>query len=220
MKKWLLFLICFLLFPATTKGANYCTSQASALARAFVSNVNIDYEISVVNNTPNFTITMTNLTDDMLVFDNVTSKTYKQFSKNGSELKITTNKNGQYRFTIYSIKCKENIGEKSVILPIYNAYYSDPLCNGLESYSPCQRWSGYQGSRQKFEADIADLKKQIAANKPLEDVEVDQKKSLYDQAVEIIVNYWWLFVVLFTLVGFVTYLIRKNSKKNEYNFKL
>lgn len=218
MKKVLLLIICLISFPCVCN-AESCSNTEIGQISGFSSNVNIVYLVNIKNDVPEFSITITNLTSDMAVLDKITSKLYKGF-KNGGYLNIKTKNSGKYSFDIYSLKCKFKSGTKSITLPKYNLYYKDELCQGLEDYSQCQRWSGYSANRTTFENDIKKIKEIKAKEEVKEETKVVVKKSWYNQFEEIILKFWWAFAIILIILIGLFYIIRNNRKKNEYNFKV
>lgn len=218
MKKVLLLIICLFSFPYVCNAASCSNTEIGQLS-GFTSNVNIVYLVDMKNDSPEFSITITNLTSDMVILDKVASKVYKGF-KNGDRLDIKTTISGKYAFDIYSLKCKKQIGTKSITLPKYNPYYKDELCNGLEDYSQCQRWSGYNANRTTFENDIKKIQEKKSKEKVKEETKVVVRKNWYDAFENIIIKFWWAFAIILILLIGLFYVIRNNRKKNEYNFKV
>ena len=149
MKKILLLLISLFFFPTISYALTgfepefYCKATEQAEISALSANVTINYEITMANDGPVFFITLTNLTEDMILIDKKNLKSYQNFKSTGSEFTIRTTGSGDYDIDIYSKKCKTRVATKSVRLPRYNYFYNDPLCEGLSGYKQCQRWSGY-----------------------------------------------------------------------------
>lgn len=214
MKRLLMILVCLFAFPTLVMGA---TCDRISNTPQLVNNVNINYSISINNDTPVFTIYITNLTSDMVVIDNNASEVYK----NRSYINVRTNRSGKYSFSIYSKECKSNLRTISVNLPKYNKYYADSRCKGFEQYPLCQRWSEYQGNDKTFNNDINKLIQEKANTKEeIETSKVKTKIKWYKMISEFFVNYWYLFIVLMILLMAIFYVIRANQKKKEYNFKL
>ncbi len=228
MKKGLFLLIGLVIFPITSYaavqssfgGTMFCTSQEQSEVMAFAANVTFSYETIVNDNSASYVITVSNLTDDMILVDSTGIKTYSNFKSSGSEIKIKTANTGQYSFDIWSKKCKTRITTKSISLPYFNAYYADPLCKGLEAYPICQKWSNYTATKEQFEKAVQELKKEINAPKDDDEDASEGKKAWYEEITTFFVKYWWALVLVLVLVGFIGYLINRKKKKNEYDFKL
>lgn len=219
MKRLGIFIICLFLFPLVTNAAT-CDSTAVSNISSLANNVNIVYEVDTSKNTPVFTITLSNLTADMIVFDQNASKTYKGFSNTGSELSIKANTGGSYSFIIYSKQCKEQIATKSVSLPTYNTYYGDKLCDGLEQCEVCQKWYGSNKDRKTFEQGIQECKKKKNVVVEEEEKKVVQDKTWYESLSDIFLKFWWAIIILMIVIIGIYYAIRAKQKKNEYNFKV
>lgn len=199
----------------------FCTASEQAEISAFSANVTIDYEITMASDGPVFYITLTNLTEDMILIDKKNLKSYQNFKPTGSELTIRTTGSGDYDIDIYSKKCKSRITTKTVRLPRYNYFYDDPLCEGLSSYKQCQRWSGYNESRETFESDIQKIKSDLDKPAPEEEeVKPEVKTPWYEQLTDLFIKYWWVGIIAIVFVTFIIYMIRSKNKKDEYDFKL
>ena len=222
MKKIIFIMICLFAFPMISKAidVDYCTKDEASEVRALASNVSINYDVVLKDDKPIYTIYITNLTDDMLVIDRMTAVTKKGFSKTGSEYSFTTEQGGSYYIDIYSYKCKSKLISKVLALPVYNAYYKDPLCEGLDAYKQCQRWSGYTATREKFESDIKKIKDDIKQKEEYQKKLEKKELSWYEKIVRLFIKFWWVIVLVIALVSFVVYIIRKQQKKKEYDFKL
>ena len=198
----------------------YCDTQTESTIRSIVANVNIAYEINTNSNgNPYFTIYLTNLGSDMFIIDTASSNTYKGFSENKKELVINTTLSGKHNFEIYSLKCKTRMGSKGVTLPSYNAYYLDPLCEGLESYKQCQKWSGYKASRNQFETDIQGIKDKL---KQIEEAKEGTKvsRAWYSKIIKVFFKIWWLIIIIIALSLAIYYYFKNRAKKKSYDFNV
>lgn len=221
MKKLLVFIICLFAFPILSKAdCNY--NELTSI----IGNINTSYEYKIVNNKPQFTITLSNLTNDLMIHDTITGKIYCNTGKckdriTGSELKINTSYTGNYNFDFYKYECGYGygtLGTKTVKLPTYNAYYKDELCKGLESYKQCQRWSGYSATRETFEKDIKNIKEEIAKKNAVKEEKKVETKKWHEIFVQVLLDYWWLFVIILSIIIALCYFIIAQRKKKEYNF--
>lgn len=219
MKRLGIFLVCLFVFPLVTNAAT-CNSKTMSNISSLANNVNIVYEVDTSKKTPVFTITLSNLTTDMIVFDRNAAKTYKGFSNTGSELSIKTNTSGSYSFIIYSKQCKEQVATKSVSLPTYNVFYGDKLCDGLDTCDVCQKWYGSNKDRKAFEQGIQECKRKKNIVVEEEEKPVPQDKAWYESLADIFLKFWWAIIILMIVVIGIYYAIRAKQKKNEYNFKV
>ena len=220
MKKIVLLLVSFFILPLSSYAYQYCDDQTDATARTLAANVNVVYEVnSDQNDNPYFTIYITNLNSDMLLIDTGSGNSYKGFNENKTELVINSTISGKHNFMIYSFKCKNKVGGKTITLPSYNEYYLDPLCQGLESYKQCQKWSGYSASRAQFEQDIQDIKDKIKkAEEEKEGTKIS--KFWYNKLVKVFFKTWWLIIIDIMLGVAIYYYYKNRAKKKEYDFNI
>lgn len=220
MKKSFIFIVCLFIFPIVTNAASSCNTATMSNISSLANNVNIVYEVDSSSKVPVFTITLSNLTSDMIVFDKNLGKTYKGFANTGSEISIKTKTSGSYSFVIYSKQCKEQVATKSVSLPTYNVYYGDKLCDGLDTCEVCQKWYGSNSDRQTFERGIQECKKKQNVVVEEEEEHTKQERSWYETIADIFLKYWWAIIILMIIIIGIYYAIRTKQKKNEYNFKV
>lgn len=225
MKKILFLLICLFTFPLITYAADTkCTKDYESEIKSRARNVNVVYQLEgIKNNVASFRITVTNLTNDMVVFDNYSkqSKTYSSKDYSNGILVIKNAQSGTHSLKIYSKTCATTLSSltvKTISLPKYNPYYNDKSCEGLEQYSLCQKWSGYSKSKKEFENEIKNLKetKNTANDDSKDNNTKEEKVSLY----KLLIEYWYILLLALIIAICVYYLIASNSKKKEFNFKV
>lgn len=220
MKKIIIILICLFAFPIYGHAESFCDNKTDSEIKSIVSNVVIAYEINTnANNNPYFTIYLTNLGSDMFIIDTASGKSYKGFSATKSELIINTTDSGKHSFEIYSFKCKDKMGTKSVNLPVYNEYYLDELCEGLEAYKQCRKWSGYTASRNQFEEDIRQIKEKL---KKIEESKQGTKteKVWFSKIVKVFLRIWWLIIIIILLCIGIYYAFKDKLKKKSFDFQV
>lgn len=220
MKKSFIFIVCLFIFPIVTNAASSCNTATMSNISSLANNVNIVYEVDSSSKVPVFTITLSNLTSDMIVFDKNLGKTYKGFANTGSEISIKTKTSGSYSFAIYSKQCKEQVATKSVSLPTYNIYYGDKLCDGLDDCDVCQKWYGSNSDRKTFELGIQECKKKQSVVVEDEEEPIAQVQPWYEKIGNVFLKYWWAIIILMIIIIGIYYAIRAKQKKNEYNFKV
>ncbi len=212
MKK-VLFMIALLLLPIKIYAVQYCDNQDRAALMPYINNVNINY-IPTINDddTVVYTIMINNLTADMVLYDENTKKIYKGFSTQNSEFSIKVEEFGTYNFSILSLKCKEQLGNKSITLPHYNKFYKREECNGLENYAQCKRWSNYVATDEEFNEDIKDLRKELEKKKKEE--KKDREKEIIEKIKDFFVDYWGVFVIIAIVAVGGIYIVT-SKKKNK-----
>ena len=220
MKKSFIFIVCLFIFPIVTNAASSCNTATMSNISSLANNVNIVYEVDSSSKVPVFTITLSNLTSDMIVFDKNLGKTYKGFANTGSEISIKTKTSGSYSFVIYSKQCKEQVATKSVSLPTYNIYYGDKLCDGLDDCDVCQKWYGSNSDRKTFELGIQECKKKQSVVVEDEEEPIAQVQPWYEKIGNVFLKYWWAIIILMIIIIGIYYALRAKQKKNEYNFKV
>jgi len=155
----LITILVLLLIPKVVNAAWYCDYSTLARLKAYASNINTSYDYVMENNTPKFTITITNVYKTMILYDNTNKKYYyPDGNKDLSDFTLSGYDNGKsYKFTIYTneSKCTENIIYSFyVTLPTFNPYYNDPLCANYQDYKLCQKWSNTGLTYENFQKEM------------------------------------------------------------------
>lgn len=136
--KYLLFaLVCIFVTPLMTHAK--CDYQRQAELSRIASNVQISYTAKIVNNSPEYTVNILNVPNDIYIVDSAGNKFASQ-SEFVHKYFIWDNK---VSFTIYSNdnNCKgESILTKSVSFPHYNQYSSLPECQQHADLNLCSLW--------------------------------------------------------------------------------
>lgn len=193
MKK-ILFIISLLLLPLNVNAETYCDAEDRAALMPFINNVNINYATEINDDdTVVYTIMINNLTSDMILYDEKTKKIYKNFNTQNSELNIKVTEFGTYKFSILSLKCKEQFAEKSITLPNYNKYYKRNECIDLSNYPICKRWSNYVATEEEFLEDIKDLRDEI--DEKNKENKKENEKELIEKIKKFFIDYWGVFVI-------------------------
>ena len=205
VSKILLFFISFFIVLDVKASCSYTTL---ANLKKLASNVNVTYTYNIVENTATFNIRFANLTRDIYVYDSYNDKSYYDTG----EIVLNDFKDGtKYRFFIKSndSNCKDELlMTKYISLPKYNKFYGDPICNGIENYTLCQKWGTFNTTS------YSDYKNQInkyKASLNKEKVVIDEEKKL-----TFIFKYYLFIFITIIIIG--SLLIYYLYKKDKYNF--
>lgn len=127
--------LCFLPISAHAE----CSSERIAELNKIANNVQVSYDYEMVDETPKFKVTVSNLTNDIYMVDDI-------FAQNisGTGDKVLDYASGTHiNFTVYSNdnNCKnEALTTKYVNLPAFNYYYYDERCKDNSEYNYCKMW--------------------------------------------------------------------------------
>ena len=224
MKKILLFCLCMIAFPLTSSAVNYCSGEETINEQEYLNNVDVSYSVNVKNNTALYTITLKNLTNNMVV-KTPDGKFIKSSSFKNGRYSFNMNGGSNVRITIYSKKCLA-LGEfiniyKDINIPSYNKYYTRKECNDFKNNYICQKWSNYSADEKTFKNDIKklqDLQDKKENNSPKEEVKVNKK--WYQVLREVVAKFWWAVIILVLGVIGIYYVIWSKNKKKQFDFKV
>lgn len=227
MKKIYFILICFFISPLISKAA--CTYEDKEMYKNMASNINVTYQVKNTdsNGNPIFEIDIANLARGLMVIDMQTGVRYQIKDRDGYNLAISNiTKSGEYILKVYTDRTSTgcgviNLRTITINIPKYNKYYTRKECEGLSSYSVCQRWSGFSGDEKQFQSAV----KKAAADKNSvkENYEGSKKVSKevwYSNLTVLLIEYWWLILTVLVLAFGIYCVLRARYRKKYYSFKL
>lgn len=131
----LLMVVCFC--PMIAKAD--CSNERLVELNKIATNVKINYKYKFVDNSPIFTVTMTNLTNDIYIKDNIFATKFA-----GTGEKSMEYSHGQsIVFTIYSNdkNCPDKeIYTQYISIPKFNYYSTDERCEKYQKFKYCKTW--------------------------------------------------------------------------------
>ena len=210
MKKFLLFLL-LLLIPISSK-AYYCDYDDYNEFRKKASNVNLMVDYEIILDEARFTITLYNIKEEQYIYDVKNDKTYYYDGNDSIEIVVT--KPGSYSFEVYSEDnyCDNNYLNKLFVeIPIYNPFYKDDLCIGIENYKYCQRWFSKKLDYSEFVDSVTQYKESLKVE---EIIVEDDYKSIFDYMLEFYLKYWFIILPAIIVVCsiFIVILRKKENK--------
>ena len=224
MKKILIFCLCLIAFPISSKAINKCSIEEEMLEQDYLNNVDVSYSVSINKDVATYSVTLKNLTSNML-YKSPDGKmiTSSKFQNGTSTFNLKSG--STVRIYLFSKKCINSSGltssYKDISVPSYNKYYSRKECEGLENNFICQKWSSYSVDEKTFKADVKklqDLQKKKEDNSQEKLVKV--KKKWYEITREVVAKFWWVFIIIIVGIIGIYYAIWSKNKKNQFDFKV
>lgn len=201
-KAFMMLFIYLLLFPFSIKA--FCYSKDKVKFQKLAEN--IDYTYVFDENTKTFNIIFTNLQTSLslngVIYPNQEVTLTGFVPGNSYNFVVKTNDSTCYDETIKTIY---------VTLPIYNANYNDPLCQGLHDYDICQKWGNYISNRSEFEKQIQKINTSVNEND--NQISEEEYKGIFDYLANIFVNTYYIvlpIIIVACLIG-----IYKLNKKDR-----
>ena len=214
MKKKIILLTLLILFPISCKALD-CSYAEQARLRKIASNVTTSYDYVENNGNVSFSVVLTNITNEIYVYDKVNDKNY--YFNGSNEINISGYAPGtNVRYQIYPTKanCTQSyLANKYVNLPYYNKYYADPLCEG-KNYSICGKWQRVTLSYDEFVKTINDYDKKKEETK--EEEKNNTKNNIFDYISSFVFEYY-IYIIAGGAVIFVLFSVLKR-KKTRFNF--
>lgn len=210
----LLLLISFSFINCNALSYGGCDYSTVSRMKSIISNINLSYDYKIVNNEAYFSVTLTNLTNDLYFYDTTKEKSYYYNNTNQGEITIYDyTSSGSYKFYSNNPSCKGiYLGSKYYTFPKYNLYYGDPLCSDVPNYSLCQKWQPVNYSRDEFEEKILEYKNSKEDTE--EELVIEYEKTIIDKIVDIYVKYYYYF--LGGIIILLTPIIVISNRKDRF----
>lgn len=227
MKKYYVYtlLVFFILIiPKNVKAAGLCDNRTMADYRELAGNIKIYTDYRIVENQAKFDITITNIPREVYILDVSTEKVYRaeNFTTYNELIIKDYTENQRITFQIF-MNMGGCYGEKLTTiyatLPNYNEYSSDPVCEGAEDFSLCQKWGTVSTGYNDFVTQINDYKLKKKQNTVV--VYEPQEPNLKDKILDFIGDYYiyligFIAIIVLLLMALKTWA----SNKNEFDFKV
>lgn len=212
MKKLVFALL--LLIPCCVK-AQYCNYVDLAGFKKEAGNITYSYDYSIQGDNALFDIKLNNLNQNL--FFKINDKIYT-YTRN--ELVLKGFNSGE-KIVIYvytnNEECKDEILRViNINLPKYNPYYQLDICNGLENYSLCQKWSNHNYSKTDFIIKVNEYKESLKKDedKKPDDV-IDSKTELIDDIITFFISYYYYILGGIILICVVAMIV--SNKKDSFD---
>ena len=212
MKKsfWLLFFSFIFILPNVHAACNY---QENSRLKNLASNVFTSYDYHVDSNT--FSIVITNLHPDIYLYDTVKKQFY--YYNGSSTITVDGYEPGQsVKYNVHSnvSNCQGQVQYyQYVSLPFYNSFYQDPICNGLDEYSLCQKWTTHGITKyDDFIKEVTAYKALQNQNPVIEPI-IEPTITKTTTIVQFLLNYYYYFLITIIIgcLSLMYYLTRKDS---------
>ena len=212
MRKIIVVFILLLLIPITKVEGAVCSYSEIARLKKIASNVTVSYDYIENNSSVVFNVTLNNLNDELYFVD---QSNYQRYNYTEEELTISNYRSEQtIRYVFYATDpdCDDTpLYTARVILPTYNQYYKDEVCNGVENYSLCQKWSSHNLTYTNFVQKVNEYKNSL--NSPTIPVEpsIPVEVSITQLIVDFLLDYYIYIVIVISLALIGILFIRKRD---------
>lgn len=215
MKKVVIFLLALFIPFISVKGF-YCKYSDIAKYKGLASNINTYYDYEEKGNSITFSIKLVNLHKDLYIVDTNNNKRYDYKSQ---ELTITGYYPGQtVKFSVYATdeNCSNQILYTiRVVLPDYNKYYNDPVCQDVSNYIFCQKWYKHNLEHDSFVKKVNQYKDSLVKKPIIEDKTEVSGYSIFQMLLDFWIKYYYLFLIpIIIICSLIIYFV--NKKNNIY----
>jgi hypothetical protein len=182
--------------------------------KSLAQNITYSYDAIESNNNVTVKITFSNFVKGLYIKDTKSDKNY--YYNNSSELTLSGYKpNNSYRFEIYTNDqyCKFNLlYTLYVVVPWYNQFQHDEICEGIEEYTLCQKWINNQYSYEDWKKKVQAYKDSLIANDE-ENIQNERETSILEKIIDVYGNIYFIVLPIIIIVGGAT--IYVYNKKHD-----
>ena len=207
-----LFLLTFLI-PITNVNGFYCKFSEISRYKSLASNISTFYDYQETETGVTFTITLVNLNKELYIIDATNNKKYNYTS---NELTISGYNPGQtVKYNVYTINedCNDELLYTiRVVLPDYNPYYNDQVCEGVD-YIYCQKWYKHNLDYNLFVNKVNAYKGSLIQEPIIEPIIEPEEYGLLTALLDILLSYYH--VILITVIVICSTIIYVTNKKSD-----
>lgn len=211
--KWIILLVLFVLCPKNVDALS-CTNAEKVKYQDMAKNIAYSYDAKDVKGESVFTLTFSNVPSNLMIRNARTGKWY--YSKK-NEIVITNLKaNLSYRYDVF-VKDAEGCDNISmytfnIVLPHFNKYHTDKLCEGIQNYELCQKWTNIKYSYEEWVENVQAYKNSLL---PKEDVltKEEERMNLIEKIVDIYGDIYYIVFPIIIVIGTIS--IYLYNKKRE-----
>lgn len=211
--KWIILLILFVLCPLNVD-ALLCPNEEKVKYQDMAKNIAYSYDAKEVKGKTVFSITFSNVPSSLALMSPIGDKWYYSKGKDITISNLETNKNYRYDVYIVSHDGCDNIPMYTfnIVLPNYNKYHTDPICNGIENYALCQKWGNINYSYDEWKAKVQAYKDSLL---PKEEILTPQEErmNLIEKIIDIYGEIYYILFPIIIVVGLIG--IYVYNKKRE-----
>lgn len=199
-----------------------CSYNEKVRLQSLASNLSFTYNYKEIDNGNqfygiNFSITITNLEPELYIVDESKGNVY--YYNNKKEVTSDDYTDGiTVGFKVYanSGSCKgEYLITNYVTLPPYNRFYRDPICNGVNNYHLCNRFSRVTLSYDDFIKEVTNYKEQL--NKPDEVPKKEKDNEIIEKVISFLSKYsFYLFGGIIVICSSLIFYL---SRKDDFDLK-
>lgn len=228
-KKLIYIVVAIVLFiipsKINVKAVNLCENRTIADYRELFKNVKLYSDYRMVDGRAVFDVTITNIPNNVFIEDAVTGKMYSYANfTTENELIIKDYKENQkltYRFYMEESGCYGQVlGTRIITLPNYNETSTDPLCEGIEEFSLCQKWGAISGTYSEFKKRANEYREKKGltseTNKP------QQTSETFKNRIIAFIGSYYIYLVAAVAIIVLLLIALKTwaTEKTEFDFKV
>ncbi len=159
--KYILITVIIFIVPGIAQVQADCSYERKAELSRIASNVQFSYDYEMnENGNPEFTVTISNLTNDIYIEDDMTG----EFISGIGERNISYPNGSSIQFKIYSNdqNCYgDSILTQHINLPYYNYYSSSEECRNYPNFAYCQMWLNTNITTDAFNNALGNYKQDL-----------------------------------------------------------
>lgn len=214
MKKYLFIaiFIFMMILPGTVSAK--CSNQEVIKLQKIANNISYSKTYREENGKILFDITLTNVRGDVYVYDFI--KRQNIYGSNDPIVRYGYSDGTTVNFTVRSnsSNCRGDVLRTfSVVLPSYNKYYNDNLCDGITSYNLCNKWYNTNNlSYDDFTKQVKAYREKLDAKVEPEEPEVEEE-TWQSKLIAMFTKYYiFIFIPIIIIAGGSIYILRNKEE--------
>lgn len=208
--KHLLVFVLFLILALPNKISATCSTEYQATLQKVANNITYSYEY--IESNDSFNITLTNLDNRVYIKDDSTNKIYKNIRN--KEVTIGGYHAGDViTFSVHDPSYCTSTSVKIIYvnLPSKNKYYNTQMCEGINDFYYCNKWTQNNLSKKDMQEKVDEYKG--LNNKDDDEVVLEAKNYFLEKMIDIYINYYY--IILPAIIILCIFGMYKSHKKNK-----
>lgn len=212
-----------LLFSPLTIQAATCSNTQVDIYEKLANQIQTTFDYVETDNSFSFTVAFHNVHDDLYLVNYSDFDHMIIYKDSVDNVLVASNLTPGKTYTFHILnkdkKCASKMIDTITIdVPDYNPYYKDVLCEGIEEFEWCKKWSNVSGVSYETFQNNAQNYKQAKEQENVPDDEPVGDQDVLGQIRNFVANYYMYIVGAIVFVGFIIVIIISKHRNKKFKF--